>query len=93
MVQIGTLSTFIPVFIMADKVRESHQFAYQKAKYIGLGNPETTREEFITNIHRDTLATLAMHEGLLAYNSVATNTHRELVRQALIKKMVQPLPP
>lgn len=76
---------------MADKVRDSHQYVYQKAKYIGLGNADTSREEFLTNVHRDTLASLAMHESLVAYQATATNTHRELVRQQLIKKMVQPL--
>lgn len=76
---------------MADKVRESRQIQFQKAKYIGLGDPDTSREEFITNIHRDSLASVAMHSSLLTYNSVATNTHREIVRQDLIKKMVQPI--
>lgn len=76
---------------MADKVRDNHQYLRQKEIYAGVGNPDTTREEFITNIHRDTLASLAMHENLLMYNAVATNTHPSLLRQELIKKMVQPL--
>lgn len=76
---------------MADKVRDSHQYLHLKAKYIGLGNTETSRVEFVTNVHRDTLASLAMHDNLLLYNSVATNTHREVLRQQLIKRMVQPL--
>ncbi|WPK23212.1 hypothetical protein PUMCH_000440 [Australozyma saopauloensis] len=76
---------------MADKVRENQQYLRHKAKYIGLGNPETTREEFATQIHRDTLASIAMHKDILMYNSTATNTHPELYRQSLIKKMVQPL--
>ncbi|SGZ48582.1 CIC11C00000004407 [Sungouiella intermedia] len=76
---------------MADKVRDTHQFLYQKAKYIGLGDADTTREQFITNVQRDTLASVAMHDSLLTYNAVATNTHRELLRQQTIKKMVQPM--
>lgn len=76
---------------MADKVRESHQFLRQKETYAGIGNADTTREEFITNIHRDTLASLAMHENLVTYNAVATNVHPSIVRQELIKRMVQPL--
>ncbi|OBA20330.1 hypothetical protein METBIDRAFT_43009 [Metschnikowia bicuspidata var. bicuspidata NRRL YB-4993] len=76
---------------MADKIRENHQYLRQKEIYAGIGNADTSREEFLTNIHRDTLASLAMHENLLMYNSVATNTHPLLLRQELIKKMVQPL--
>lgn len=76
---------------MADKVRDSRQYLHLKAKYIGVGGPETSREEFATNIHRDTLASLAMHDSSLLYHSVATGTHQETVRQNLIKRMVQPL--
>ncbi|EEQ37571.1 putative splicing factor 3B subunit [Clavispora lusitaniae] len=76
---------------MADKVRETHQYLHLKGKYIGLGNADTTRDEFLSNIHRDTLASLAMHDNMLTYQATATNTHPELVRQALIKRMVQPL--
>ncbi|CAK7892512.1 RDS3 complex subunit 10 [[Candida] anglica] len=76
---------------MADKVRDSHQFNQQKAKYIGLGDPETTRNEFITNIHRDTYASLAQHDDLLLYNSLVTNESTETLRLKMIKKMVQPI--
>lgn len=76
---------------MADKVRETQQYLQQKAKYIGIGNADTTRDEFATQIHRDTLASLAMHKDILMYNSVATNNNPELYRQSLIKKMALPL--
>lgn len=76
---------------MADKVRENKEYLRNKAKYIGIGNADTTRDEFITNVHRDTLASIAQHDSLLQYNAVATNEHKHFVRQDLIKKMVQPL--
>lgn len=82
-------STF--TLFMADKVRDTHQYLHQKAKYLGLGDADTSREQFLTNVLRDTLAAVAMHDSLLSYNSLATNTHRELLRQQTIKKMVQPL--
>lgn len=82
-------STF--TLLMADKVRDTHQYLYQKAKYLGLGDADTSREQFLTNVLRNTLAAVAMHDSLLSYNSLATNTHRELLRQQTIKKMVQPL--
>lgn len=72
---------------MADKVRDYNQYIQLKAKYGGLGNPETTRHEFITTIRRDTYASLAQHDALLLYNSVAMNEPAELMRMDMIKKM------
>lgn len=77
---------------MADKVREQNEFLFQKSKYIGVGNADTSREEFITNIHRDTLSSIIQHDSLLQYTALATNTPKILLKQQLIKKMVQPIP-
>lgn len=76
---------------MSDKVRENIQYNYLKSKYIGLGDPDTTREEFFTNIHRDSYASLAQHEGLLLYNSLALNEPTETLRQRMLKKMIKPV--
>lgn len=75
---------------MSDKVRDTRQFEHLKSKYIGLGGPDTSREEFLTNIHRDTLCSLALHDTLLLYNSLALDEPAETARIALIKKMVKP---
>lgn len=90
-VQYGCYSSLFSSIFMADKVRDTHQYLTQKARYIGLGDADTSREAFLTNVHRDTLASVAMHDSILTYNSVATNTHREVLRQQMIKAMVQPL--
>lgn len=76
---------------MADKVRDNHLYSVLNAKYAGLGNTETLRDEAMEQMHRDTLASIAMHDNILTYNAVATNTHREIVRQNLIQRMVDPL--
>ncbi|KAK6463742.1 splicing factor 3B subunit 5/RDS3 complex subunit 10 [Scheffersomyces coipomensis] len=76
---------------MADKIREQNDYNRLKAKYIGLGNADTSRQEFLTNIHRDTLASLSHNHQLLLYNSIILNQNPELLRQSLIKKMVQPI--
>lgn len=76
---------------MSDKVRENIQYSHLKTKYIGLGDPDTTREEFITNIHRDTYASLVQHEGLLLYNSLALNEPTEVLRVKMLKKMIKPV--
>lgn len=75
---------------MSDKVRDTRQFEHLKSKYIGLGGPDTTREEFLANVHRDTLCSFALHDNLLLYNSLALDEPAEMVRIALLKKMVKP---
>ncbi|ODV77934.1 uncharacterized protein CANTADRAFT_55158 [Suhomyces tanzawaensis NRRL Y-17324] len=75
---------------MADKVKEQNQYHQQKAKYLGLGNPDTTRDEFLTTVHRDTYASLALHSPLLTYTAAAVGQHPEVMRQAMVKKMVGP---
>lgn len=75
---------------MADKVKDARLYAANKARYIGLGDADTSREEFMANIHRDTYASLGQHDSLLTYTAVAMNRSPEVVRQQMIKKMVQP---
>lgn len=76
---------------MADKVRETHEYLRNKEKYIGIGNADTSRDDFFTNVHRDTLASITQHDSLLTYNAVALNKHKLFVKQDLIKQMVQPI--
>ncbi|CUM68033.1 uncharacterized protein PRCAT00005748001 [Priceomyces carsonii] len=76
---------------MADKVKEFNQYNLLKSKYLGLGNPDSDRRDFLSTMHRDTYASLAQHDSLLLYNSVALNENPELLRQKLIKKIVNPI--
>lgn len=76
---------------MSDKVRDLHQYNQLKAKYVGLGNPDTTRKQFFTNIHRDSLALIIGHDPLLNHNSLVLNQHPEITRQQLLRKLVKPL--
>lgn len=75
---------------MADKVKDARLYGANKARYIGLGDADTSREEFLTNMTRDTYALLAQHDSIVHYNAVAMNRSPEVVRQEMIKKMVQP---
>lgn len=73
---------------MADKVREKNQYNLLKSKYISIGNPDTTdAKEFLSNIHKDTISSLAHHHQLLLYNSLVLNENPTLLKQKLIKKM------
>lgn len=76
---------------MADKVKDINQYNQFKSKYIGLGNADITREEFMTNVNRDVYSSLAQHDNILYYNSMIMNEPIELMRQRMIKKMVNPI--
>ncbi|KAG5421240.1 hypothetical protein I9W82_000330 [Candida metapsilosis] len=72
---------------MADKIREKNQYALLKQKYQGIGNADTTRDEFQTTIYNDTVASLAHHKHLNYYNSIVVNKHPSLMKQEMIKKI------
>jgi splicing factor 3B subunit 5 len=76
---------------MSDKVRDAHQLNQLKQKYGGVGDSNTTRREFFTTIHRDTLASIIGHEPILQYNSVIMNQHPEVTRQQLLRKFIDPI--
>lgn len=72
---------------MADKVREHKQYVQLKSKYLGIGNADTSRAEFLATIHRDTYASMAHHQPLLRYTALAMGENPELLRQEFVKKM------
>lgn len=72
---------------MADKIKEKNQYHLLKSKYPGVGDPDTTREEFLTTIHNDTVGALAHHHHLLLYNSLITNEHLYQLKQKFIRKL------
>lgn len=72
---------------MSDKVREFNQFNLLKSKYLGLGNQDTTRDQFLTRYKKDSLCAIVQHKPLLNYNSIARDQHPELSRVDLLKKM------
>lgn len=72
---------------MSDKVREFNQYNQLKSKYIGLGNQDTTRDQFIARYKKDGLNAIVQHKPILNYNSIGLDQHIELTRLDLIKKI------
>jgi len=64
-----------------------------KARYIGTGHADMTKYEFVTNQHRDTLASHVGHYDQLSYFAVAQNESIGRVRHNMLEKMVQPCGP
>jgi splicing factor 3B subunit 5 len=70
----------------------SRNWEYLKARYIGTGNPDTTREEWLTNVQRDTLASGVGHFDQLSFFAVASNQSVERTRVEMLNKLVRPMP-
>ena len=70
----------------------SRNWEYLKSRYIGTGNPDTTREEWLTNIQRDTLASGVGHYDQLSFFAVASNQSIERTRVEMLNKLVRPIP-
>jgi splicing factor 3B subunit 5 len=78
---------------MADKLRNQQELERLQAKYVGTGHPDTTSWEWRTNVHRDTLSSVAGHRPMLALMAVAENEPMPKLRAQLIRKMMQPCGP
>ncbi|PUU82069.1 splicing factor 3B subunit 5/RDS3 complex subunit 10 [Tuber borchii] len=76
---------------MADKLRATQQLEQLQARYVGTGHADTTKFEWVSNVHRDTYASYIGHPPLLEYMSVATGEPMAKMRTAFIEKMIQPV--
>jgi splicing factor 3B subunit 5 len=54
-----------------DRLRVQQQFEQLQSRYIGVGNPDTTRDEWRTNVARDSYASYIGHPPMLQHFSIA----------------------
>lgn len=76
---------------MADRLRDEQKFELLQKRFIGIGNPDTTREEWLTNVQRDSLTSYVGHGPLLEMFSVAYGEPPSKVRHRFIDQMIDPL--
>ena len=74
-----------------EKMNIHAQMEHLQLKYQGTGHADTTREEWITNMQRDTLASHVAHRNRLMYMAVAGNESMARVRQNCLDRMINPL--
>lgn len=70
--------------------REDHVFERQQARHLGLGDPDMSREVWLTNIQRDSYASIVGHTGALQGIAVNRGLPMCVVRAELIAKMANP---
>lgn len=77
---------------MADRLRDEQQkFELLQKRFIGLGNADTTREQWIANVQRDSLTSYIGHPPILEMFSVALGEPPCQVRQRFIDQMIDPV--
>lgn len=64
-----------------------------KARYLGTGHADISKHDWITNQHRDTLASHVGHYDQLSFYAVAQNESIERVRIQMLEKIYQPCGP
>ncbi|CAM9585322.1 unnamed protein product, partial [Phaeothamnion confervicola] len=77
----------------ADRFNSGKSFEAIQNKWIGTGHSDTTKYEWVTNHHRDSVASHVGHSDLLAFFAVAENASIGRVRYNLLEKMLQPCGP
>ncbi|CAF9916126.1 hypothetical protein IMSHALPRED_002984 [Imshaugia aleurites] len=76
---------------MADKLRTQQQLEALQSRYVGTGHADTTKFEWVSNIHRDSYASYIGHPPLLSYISLGLGECRERVRGIMLERMVRPV--
>lgn len=78
---------------MGERYNIHSQMEHLQAKYVGTGHSDTTKWEWMTGQHRDSLASYVAHNDLLSYLSLVENETRARVQFNLLQKMIQPCGP
>lgn len=75
---------------MYSAVRDKHVFQHQQARYVGLGTPDTTRDEWLSNVFRDTYSSYVGHRPRLMALSVAYGKPMSRLRHEFLDAIVCP---
>eukprot|EP01115_Flamella_aegyptia_P002399 TRINITY_DN136439_c0_g1_i1.p1 TRINITY_DN136439_c0_g1~~TRINITY_DN136439_c0_g1_i1.p1 ORF type:complete len:86 (-),score=22.02 TRINITY_DN136439_c0_g1_i1:81-338(-) len=69
------------------------QLEHLQSKYAGTGHADTSKYEWMSTIHRDSIASYIGHPGLIGYFAIAE--HNAIGRQKfhLLEKMFRPVGP
>ncbi|ODQ65624.1 splicing factor 3B subunit 5/RDS3 complex subunit 10 [Nadsonia fulvescens var. elongata DSM 6958] len=75
------------------RLRAGQQFEQQQSRFIGVGNVNTTKQEWQSNVHRDTYASLIGHPATLEQLAISLGLSQEELKLQFINKMIQPCGP
>ncbi|GIY42449.1 splicing factor 3B subunit 5 [Caerostris extrusa] len=78
---------------MGERYNIHSQLEHLQSKYIGTGHADTTKYEWITNQHRDSLSSYIAHHDILNFYAIAENESKARIRFNMIEKMLSPCGP
>ncbi|QEU58724.1 Ysf3 [Kluyveromyces lactis] len=79
---------------MSNKVKEELIYEDMRKKHPGVGSARTTKEEWSNTISKDTYASLAIHQNLLEYYTLASGFPSKRDAQlTLLRKLANPPKP
>lgn len=67
--------------------REKQVYNNLKNKYIGIGDADTKRGEFLSNIKKDTYFSLISYDSINTHLSIGLNKPKRLIQNDIIDKM------
>jgi splicing factor 3B subunit 5 len=77
----------------ADRFSMNKNWDSVQNRFVGTGHGDTTKFEWATNQHRDTLASHIGHYDMLSFFSIAQNDSIGRVRYQMLEKLLQPCGP
>ncbi|CAK9305026.1 unnamed protein product [Gordionus sp. m RMFG-2023] len=78
---------------MGDRYNILSQLEHLQSKYVGTGHADTTKWEWVTNQHRDSIASYLGHYDLTNFITITQNECKARVKHNLMEKMLQPCGP
>ena len=78
---------------MSDRYNVHSQLEHLQSKYVGTGHSDTTKWEWMTHQHRDSIASYLGHYDLLNFISVVENESKARVKYNLLQAYLQPCGP
>lgn len=69
------------------------QLEHLQSKYIGTGHADTSKYEWVTNHHRDTITSILGHSDLLNFMALTENESKARVKFNFVEKLLQPCGP
>lgn len=67
-----------------DRLRVQQEFEQSKSRYIGVGGPDTTRDEWRANVARDSYASYIGHPPMLQQFSIAFGEPQAVTKRKFI---------
>ncbi|KAG9393142.1 splicing factor 3b subunit 5 [Carpediemonas membranifera] len=69
------------------------QLAPLAARTPGTGNADTTKHEWLTNQHRDSITSYIGHDHILAYSALVEGKSQARMRYEFMEHMIEPCGP